>query len=150
LLAMLLVVLALAAAQKKTVYKPLPNTANAAKGSSPEQNKQVARRVFDDLLTAGRYGEVSQIYDSNAGIHFGGRTESLSQSVEEGKGWRSASPDLVMTANQITANGDTVTVNWTAHGTHTGQGHGLKPTGKHFMVHGQSTFRFANGKIVEA
>src|SRR5262249_22778367 len=58
--------------------------------------------------------------------------------------------DLVMTANQITTSGDTVTVNWTARGTHTGQGHGLKPTGKHFLVHGQSTFRFANGKIVEA
>ena len=139
--------LVVASAQKK----PREQARTAGKqAGSPEQNKQIARRVFDDLFTQGRYGEVDQIYDSNCKVHFGGRTEGLSQAVTEGKGWRSASPDLVMTANQITADGDKVTVHWTARGTHTGQGHGLKPTGKHFLMHGSSSFRIVNGKIVEA
>ncbi len=106
--------------------------------------------MFDDLFTAGRYGEIDQIYDRNCTVHFGNRNLSLSEAVAEGKGWRSAAPDLVMTADQITVNGDMVTVVWSARGTHTGQGHGLKPTGKHINVRGRSEFRFANGKIVEA
>jgi predicted ester cyclase len=140
--------LVVASAQKKPANRELqPNSGAAA---SPEQNKIVARRVFDDLFTQGRYGEINQIYASNCTVHFGNRTEGLAQSVEEGKGWRSAAPDLVMTADQITANGDMVTVNWTARGTHTGSGHGLKPTGRHLLIHGTSRFRLENGKIVEA
>jgi predicted ester cyclase len=136
----------LAVAQKK----PRERERQQNQTASAEQNKQVARRVFDDLFTGGRYNEINQIYDSNCVVHFGNRTERLSQAVDEGKGWRSAAPDLVMTANQITADGDMVNVNWTARGTHTGQGHGLKPTGKHILIHGTSRFRIVNGKIVEA
>lgn len=138
--------LALAWAQKKP--SPRPRQPNVA--ASPEQNKVVARRVFDDLFTQGRYGEINQIYEGNCTVHFGNRTEGLGQAVAEGKGWRSAAPDLVMTADQVTAQGDMVTVNWTARGTHTGQGHGIKPTGKHFLIRGTSRFRLENGKIVEA
>ena len=136
----------LATAQKK----PRERERQQNQPASAEQNKQLARRVFDDLLSRGNYGEVNEIYASNCTVHFGGRSEGLGQAVSEGKGWRSAAPDLVMTANQITADGDMVNVNWTARGTHTGQGHGLKPTGKHFLVHGTSRFRIVNGKIVEA
>ena len=135
-------------AQKKPreTERKAPGQANA----SAEQNKVTARRVFDELFTQGRFGEANQIYAPNCRVQFGGRSESLSQAINEARGWKSAAPDLVMTPNQITANGDVVTVNWTARGTHTGQGHGLKPTGKHVNMRGRSVFRFANGKIVEA
>src|SRR5262245_53540252 len=118
--------------------------------ASAELNKATVRRVFDELFTQGRFGEVDQIYAPNCKVHFGGRTEGLSQAVAEGKGWKSAAPDLVMTADQISVNGDTVTVSWSARGTHTGQGHGLKPTGKRINMRGRSTFRVVDGKIVEA
>lgn len=137
----------LASAQKKPREQQRPAGKQAG---SQEQNKEVARRVFDDLFTQGRYGEVNQIYASDCVFHFGNRTEGLSEAVNEGKGWKSAASDLVMTADQITASGDMVTVNWTARGTHTGQGHGLKPTGKHINMRGRTVFRFANGKIVDA
>jgi predicted ester cyclase len=148
-LAMLSVALVFAVAQFRPRNReqrlPTPN-----QSSSPEQNKVLARRVFDDLLTQGRYGEVNSIYESNATVHFGNRTESLGEAVDEGRGWRNAAPDLVMSAEQITADGDMVTVNWVARGTHTGNGHGLKPTGKHFMVRGRSQFKIVNGRIAEA
>jgi len=139
---------ALALAQKKPreVERKVPPQGNA----SAEQNKATARRVFDELYTQGRFGEANQVYAPNCKVQFGNRSVSLDQGISEARGWKSAAPDLVMTANQITANGDVVTVNWTARGTHTGQGHGLKPTGKHILMHGRSVFRFANGKIVEA
>ena len=139
--------LVLASAQKNPNREPQPNPGVAV---APEQNKIVARRVFDDLFTQGRYGEINQIYASNCTVHFGNRTEGLAQAVEEGKGWRSAAPDLVMTADEITVNGDMVNVSWTARGTHTGSGHGIKPTGRRVLVHGTSRFRLENGKIVEA
>ena len=139
--------LVLAFAQKKPVDKERPIPPGHV--ASPELNKQVVRRVFDELFNQGRYDAINQIYDSNCKVHFGSRNERLGQSVEEGKGWRSAAPDLVMTVGRITANGDMVEVDWVARGTHTGAGHGLKPTGKKFMVRGNSRFQVENGKIVE-
>jgi predicted ester cyclase len=129
---------------------PAPAQATpAAQPASPEQNKAVARRVFDDLFTGGHYEALDQIYDKSCTVHFGNRTQPIDQSVAEGKGWRTAAPDLVMTADQVTADGDTVTVSWTAKATHTGQSFGMKPTGKRIVMHGTSKFRLVNGKIVE-
>ena len=144
--------LTLTLAQQRNPQRPAPGpqTRPGQGQANAEQKKQVARRVFDDLFTAGRYGEIDQIYDRNCTVHFGNRDLSLSEAVAEGKGWRSAAPDLVMAADQITVSGDMVNVVWSARGTHTGQGHGLKPTGKRINMRGRSVFRFANGKIVEA
>jgi predicted ester cyclase len=144
--------LTLTLAEQRNPQRPAPGP-QARPGqtqANPEQNKLVARRVFDDLFTQGRYGEIDQIYDGNCKVHFGNRNLYLSEAVAEGKGWRSAAPDLVMTADQITVNGDMVNVVWSARGTHTGQGHGLKPTGKRISMRGTSRFHVVNGKIVEA
>jgi predicted ester cyclase len=55
-----------------------------------------------------------------------------------------------MTIDQISEDGDMVHVAWTARGTHTGHGHGLKPTGRMVLVKGKSQFKVMNGKIIEA
>ena len=143
--AVLIVGLVFAVAQKKPGQREqrLPNPGQAA---SPEMNKNTARRVFDDLLTQGRYGEVNSIYDSNARVSFGNRTESLSQAIDEGRGWRSAAPDLVMTADQITVNGDMVIVNWSARGTHLGTLRGIPPTGKQVTVTGMLMEHYSDGR----
>jgi predicted ester cyclase len=118
--------------------------------ASPEQHKVVVRRVFDELFSQGRYEAVNQIYLPNCQVHTGNRNQGLQEAVAEGKGWRSAAPDLVMTAHQMSVQGDIVTVSWTARGTHTGRGNGLnQPTGKPILIHGNSRFRMANGKIAE-
>jgi predicted ester cyclase len=115
-----------------------------------ERNKVPVRQLYEEIFSQGRYELLNQAFAPNAKVHFGGRNISLQESVSEGKGWRSAAPDLRMVINNITANGDMVTVNWTAIGTHTGQGHGLKPSGKRVNMQGTSRFRVVNGKIVEA
>jgi steroid delta-isomerase-like uncharacterized protein len=118
--------------------------------ASPEHHKAVTRRVFDDLFNSGRYEAISEIYAKDCVVHHNGKTTSLDQAVSEGKGWRSASPDLRMTPDEMSVQGDIVTVSWTAKGTHTGKGNGLvRPTGKHILVHGVSRFRLVNGKIAE-
>lgn len=121
-----------------------------ATSQDQEKNKVPVRQLFEEMFSQGRYGLESQVFAQNCTVHFGNRTIPLREAVAEGKGWKSAAPDLVMQINKITVNGDMVTVNWTARGTHTGQGHGLKPTGKPVNMRGQSSFKVVNGKIVEA
>ena len=116
-----------------------------------EQNKAVVRQVFDDLFTRGRYDLIAKIYTRDCVVHHNNnRDYKLEETVAEGKGWRSAAPDLQMTADRMTVEGNIISVSWTARGTHTGRGNGLmKPTGKHILVHGNSRFRVVNGKIAE-
>ncbi len=115
-----------------------------------ERNKVPVRQLFEDLFTQGRYEMTDQVFARGCPVHFGGRHVGLEQAVAEGKGWRSAAPDLRMIVNDISVNGDMVNVMWTAIGTHTGQAPGLKPTGKRINMRGRSQFRVVNGKIVEA
>ena len=136
--------LTLAHAQKKGREKPQEREGSA------EQNKVAARRALEEIYSQGRFGEVNQIYAPNCRVRFGNRSESLSQAVEEAKQWKNAAPDMRMTVEGVSANGDLVTVNWVAQGTHTRPTRGLKPTGKSINMRGRSEFRFANGKIVEA
>jgi predicted ester cyclase len=115
-----------------------------------EQNKVPVRQLYEEMFSHGRYELQNQVFASRCPVHFGGRNVRLEGAVAEGKGWRSAAPDLRMTINEITVKGDMVTAVWTATGTNTGHGHGLKPTGRRISLHGRSQFRVANGKIVEA
>ena len=129
---------------------PLQPRLPAQAQASPEQHKAITRRVFDDLFNSGRYEAISEIYAQDCVVHHNGKTTGLDQAVSEGKGWRSAAPDLRMTPDEMSVQGDIVTVSWTARGTHTGKGNGLvRPTGKHILVHGNSRFRLVNGKIAE-
>jgi predicted ester cyclase len=115
-----------------------------------EQNKAVVRQLFEEMFSKGRYELHGQVFAGNCKVHFGNRNIAIQEATAEGKGLRSAAPDLEMAINQISANGDMVTVSWTARGTHTQQGAGLKPSGRKFQVHGRSEFKLANGRIVEA
>lgn len=116
---------------------------------NPEAMKALARRVFDELF-AGRYEGIDQIYARDCSVHHRGQFYRFEDAVAEGKGWRSAAPDLRMLTEQMSVQGNIVTVQWTAMGTHTGRGNGLlKPTGKHILIRGNSRFRVVNGKIAE-
>ncbi|SRR5258708_21401439 len=139
-------------AEQRKPNKPTqqPQTQQPQARVSPEQNKVPVRQLYEEMFTRGRYELQGAVFANGCPVHFGNRTVGLQEAVAEGKGWRSAAPDLVMAVNNISTNGDMVIVSWTGTGTHTGQGHGLKPTGKRFTMHGRSQFRVVNGKIVEA
>ena len=118
--------------------------------NSGEKNKATARRVFDDLWTRGRYELIDSMYEKNCVVHYATGPVSLDEAVAGGKEWRSAFPDLVVTPNQVTGNGDMIVVHWTARGTNKGQGQGLPGKGKRATAHGTGRFRFDNdGKIAE-
>jgi predicted ester cyclase len=140
------------AAQRTTVppsqvapRQPLPGRGQTA----PEQGKVVVRRVFDDLFNRGRYELVDTIYTRDCLVHSGNKSSGLEEAVAEGKGWREAAPGLRMTIGGMSTRGDKVLVSWTAMGAQTGQGNGLRPSGKRFVIHGRSEFRVVNGRIAE-
>lgn len=113
------------------------------------QNQAIARQVFEELFSKGRYELIDQLYTRDCVVHFGNRTARLEEAVEEGKGWREAAPDLAMRIGQVTEKGDKVTVEWTLAATNTGVGNGIPATGKKVQLRGRSIFRFVNGKIAE-
>ena len=115
-----------------------------------QENKLLARRVFEEFTNQGRYNSVDEVFDRNCKVHFGNRTLGLSQAVAEGKGWKSSAPDMFMNVEEVTENGDKVTVVWSARGTHTGQGLGVKPTRRQVSMRDRTVFLIKNGKIVEA
>ena len=117
----------------------------------PDASKVPVHQLYEEMFSQGRYDLQDQVFSRDCKVHFGNsRHLSLEQAMAEGKGWRSASPDLRMTINSLTISGDMVNVEWTAIGTHTGNGHGLKPSGKPVNMRGSSRFHVVNGKIVEA
>ena len=63
--------------------------------------------------------------------------------------YRTASPDVKATLDDIFAGGDRVALRWSARGTHLGEWLGVPPTGQHFTMSGISIYRIAEGKAVE-
>ncbi len=60
-----------------------------------------------------------------------------------------AFPDMRFTIEDILAEGDTVAVRLTGHGTHQGNLQGIPPTGKQATIPGMTIYRIADGKLVE-
>jgi len=109
-------------------------------------NKSVAKRVYEEGLSCGIF-EVP--YTADFVGHGGAATFTHEDGLKEAKGWRSAFPDLNVSVDLIVAEGDFVSVRWTARGTNTGVGNGIPATGKKVQVSGTTIFRFVGGKIAE-
>ena len=63
--------------------------------------------------------------------------------------YRAAFPDLVMTVDDVIADGNKVVVLWTMEGTHTGNFGEIAATGNPFKIAGVSIFRTTNGNVAE-
>ncbi len=135
----------MAGAQRRPPVQQRENPA-ANKGASEAQ----VRLLYEEMFNGRNYGLKNQVFATNCTVHFGNRSMGIQQAMAEGRSWHNASPDLKITINSMNVSGDTVTVNWTTRGTHTGPGLGVKPTGRSVNVRGTSRFRMQNGKIVEA
>ncbi len=117
--------------------------------SLQEQNKAIARRAFEEILSHGRFELAEELYAKdfvNHGIH---RDVSLEEDQTALRGWHEAFPDVVVTAEKLMAEGDLVTVYWIARGTNTGTGNGLPATGKKAEMSGITIWRIVDGKIKE-
>ena len=123
----------------------LPALETAA--SRQERNKAVARRVFEEILNQGRFEVANEIYAPdfrNHGIHW----DADLQEDQAAARWEKAlCPDLRITANMVVAEGDLVSVLWTARGTNTGHAGFFPATGVKIEERGITIWRIVDGKI---
>jgi steroid delta-isomerase-like uncharacterized protein len=123
-------------------------TAHGTSDSAKEElNKSLARRVYDEGLSQGRF----EVPYTKTFIGRGGGTSTFNHAdgMREARGWREAFPDLKASVDFMVAEGDYVAVRWTATGTNTGAAMGIPATGKSVRTSGTAVFRFENGAIAE-
>lgn len=118
--------------------------------AGPEtRNKEIANRVVTEILSGGNYDLASELYAPNFVNHGQTRDVGLAEDQAAARGWKSAFPDLVMTVDKLIAEGDLVTVLWSARGTNTGTGNGLPATGKALTGRGITIWRIVDGRITD-
>ena len=115
-------------------------------------NSDIARRVFNEVWTAGRLDLVDELFAPDYVGQPAGSEEPVRgrEGVQQYiGGLREAFPDLGMTVEDQVADGDKVATRWTARGTHEGDIMGIGATGRIAEVTGTTIQRIHEGKIVE-
>ena len=119
--------------------------------SDEEKNKALVRWWWEEVWVKGNVaatdGFVAPDYVDHPvppGLPPG--PEGMKQALTT---YRTASPDVKATLDDIFAAGDRVALRWSARGTHRGEWLDITPTGQHFTMSGISIYRIAEGKAVE-
>jgi len=128
-----------------TVMLSAPVTAKDVEAS----NKAVARSFFEDVLDKGKLEDYAKSHAPDFVAHSEGGIASLEEDMTAAREQRKALPDMRVKVNQIVAEGDLVSVYWTASGTNTAAGWGIPATGKSVTASGMTLFRFERGLIQE-
>src|ERR1700688_1373382 len=87
-------------------------TAAYGKPDRAEQNKEIVRKVFTDILSHGKFEMALQIYAKDFVNHGATKDIHLDEAQANDRGWRAAFPDLETTIEQEISEGDFVTVLW--------------------------------------
>jgi steroid delta-isomerase-like uncharacterized protein len=122
-----------------------------------EEHKALIRRYLEDVWSKGNTDIIDQLLaptytlrvlqgSSGHQDRVATGTQRIKQDVEM---YHRAFPDLQITPGTIVAEGNRVVVEWTARATHSGEFHGIKPTGKHLSYAGITIYRLVDGKIAE-
>jgi serine phosphatase RsbU (regulator of sigma subunit) len=118
-----------------------------------EENKAIFRRYVEEVFNQGSLHVADEIFDRYVSHQPDGSTlergpEDVKRFVGE---FRSAFPDLRISADDQIADGDKVVNRITFRGTHQREFRGMSPTGKEVEVKGITIFRFSDeGKVVES
>lgn len=118
-----------------------------------EHNKQLVRRIVEEMFNAGRLEVASEIFAPDF-VDRGHESMPDKKVGPEGfahfvKAVRAALPDINATIQTMVAEGDYVAMWNTATATHGGELFGMPPSGKRISMKDFHFFRFQNGKIVE-
>jgi predicted ester cyclase len=124
-------------------------SSSAVPVSQQEQNKAVARRVFEEIFNQGKFQVADEIYAPdfvNHGLH---SDASLAEDQAAVRFEKQACPDLKITFGPMVAEGDLVSVLWIFRGTNTARVGWLPATGAKIEVRGITIWRITDGKIRE-
>jgi steroid delta-isomerase-like uncharacterized protein len=122
---------------------------------SPEQNKDLVRRYFQEMYVNHNLDVIDEIFSENYVSHEKldpGREEtirgrkSLREAIEM---CSSAFPDHLCSIKDMIAEGDKVVTRWTSAATHKGSFMGIPPTNSQVTITGITIDRIVEDKIVE-
>ena len=122
-------------------------TSSTAQPSRQEANKAIAMRVFDEILSQGKFDVADQIYAKdfvNHGLH---RNFNLEEDQAAARWEKQTAPDMKLTVDLMVAQDDFVTAVWTARGTNTARIGWLPATNVKFEERGLTVWRIIDGKI---
>ena len=117
---------------------------------STKQNKDAVCRFIDEAYNKRNLTIGDELLGTKVVLH-------VSNSEINGiEGWKQYAgsflagfSNIVISVNDIIAEGEKVVASWICHGIHSGELQGIAPTGKHAMWRGIAIYRFAGGKIEE-
>src|SRR5260370_40030557 len=116
-----------------------------------EHNKKMTISWFEEVWNQERQEATDELLPSNCLIHEG---RSSAKGPAKLKPFfdrmRAAFSDIHVTCHETIAEGDLVCLRWSVTMPHTGDGLGMKATGKQLQSTGLSMVRFANGRFAEA
>jgi len=116
---------------------------------STEQNKAAVKRVLDGIWSKGNIALVDELLGRAYRGHTP-RVEMDRDGLRRGVTyWRTAFPDLCVTADDMIAEEEQVATRFRATGTHRGEYLGVAATGRRFAIGGTLFSRFDGGKLVE-
>lgn len=120
-----------------------------------EQNKAILQRWFDEVWNNGNSEAISELITDDIKIHGlsdveGSPVTTAAEFREYHAQLRTAFPDIVVTIDDIFAEGDKVVARCSIEAKHTGEMHGIAPTNSPVDFTGMAIVRVKNGKIVEA
>jgi len=130
----------------------IPRPPSPPPATTPEQNKMITRRYFNEVMNQGKLDVIPQIMTPD----FAFRIQTLPEPIHghEGMrqfvtGLRTAFPDLKFTIDRECADGDKVATRWYIAGTHLGSFLGAPPSNNKIKDQGIDIFRIRDGKIAE-
>jgi len=118
-------------------------------------NKEIGRRVLEELWSEGRLEAADELYASTYVDHVPRGPEAEETRGPEGikravSLFRSAFPDLHYTVEDQLAERDCVMTRFSARGTHRGAFLGTPPTGRDVRYTGIDVNRIRDGRVVES
>ena len=116
-----------------------------------EQNKDVAARLYE-MINSGDLSGLEDVLAVDAVDHEqipGIEGDARQRFTGIVNLFRTAFPDIRMTAEDVVEDGDTIAVRFTLRGTHQGELFGIPATGRTVEVGGFDLMRLENGLMVE-
>ncbi|MCA1840961.1 MAG: ester cyclase [Actinomycetota bacterium] len=117
---------------------------------SIEQNKQVARTLYDEVLNGGKLELLDELATSDYEEHdpLPGQGTGL-EGLKDRFRILTTAIDQTFFLEDVIAEGDRVVVRWKNKATHVGEFVGIPATGKDYSINGIDIYRVEDGKLAE-
>ncbi len=115
---------------------------------TPEKNKEVVRKLYQDFLNTGRLELLDQMIAQDYVGPFGpGGPTAFAEPVQA---LLQGFPDIHWTIQDLVAEGDQVAVRWSWQGTHTKPFRGIAPSHKQVTDSAIAIYQLKDNKIIRA